>query len=429
MIISIIIVSFTTKSAFSTHYFMINQSEDPIQTTHTVCLNKARDQKLSSFYWAQNLNILFSEDKALKAPQKPSYKVIINLEDFSSGSLNNIANFLVSLATTKTIDAPVLVLENGTSYKFNKIFPGIQKFFQETPKAQVIYTQGGLQTPKAAREGLSSLSSLKEFSFREMDKLTKQMKRLTINSLSMLEDGTNIFSFSEWDSESDLEDQKGAVPKKYTTEPVVFLRTAVQYKELEQEIEELKLKWDTLGRKEWPPLGVKKLNQVRSICGVSALCELFDDSSKPIILEVEGLFEGEARKLADLCHQKPSIQCVVVQNSACNPKDFKGFHITNDNFEKKTSDLLGEDKIRFVNVQTAFKMERDSITNLCDYFERKHQKDSLNYFVELSPSPSDDSAFQKLTPDAQKTHQLFWVLSDYLELLRSSLSQIGRAHV
>lgn len=407
------------------HRFMIDKSEKPEKTSVTVRLDRDYEYRVSSFYWANDVKRFFPQADS----QKTFYTVAVNLEDFSGVSLNNITNFLVALANTPDVNkyTPVLHLESGTSYKFNKIFPGIKEFFQKTPRARVIYCHTGVQEPKSVRKGLNSLAPLKELreiSSYTMKELFKMMKSLSIESKKELQKDSQVASFSE-QSADDQEEGEGPIK---TEEPVTFLQTAIQYEELGQEILKLQSKWTALGGDFWPPLGVENLDQVQSIGGIASLRDVLNDSSKPIVLEVAGLFAGDAWELLKLCRKKPSIRCVIVQDSACVPEDFKGFYTTGTALEEKAPGVLGEDKIRFLNVQTAFNTGEGQITDLYDYFARKHSKNSLDYFVQFDPYSLNFTDFQTLTPGAQKTHRLFWVLSAYLNLLRSDLSLLPDDH-
>jgi len=104
-------------------------------------------------FWAERIDSLLPEE------QKP-YHLALDLSSFDAGALENISLFLKTLSRNNT-RVFTLTLQNGTSYKFNRVFEGVRDFFQNTPDACVIYHHKGTQTPAAALKGLGSLSPVR----------------------------------------------------------------------------------------------------------------------------------------------------------------------------------------------------------------------------------------------------------------------------
>ena len=116
-------------------------------------------KRFPTFTWSQNLALFFPQSET--GPRQ-TYQLSIDLKNLGGHQLLSVAEFLAALGHAPDINSytPVLHIKNGTSFKFNRIFEGIKIFFQSTPRAQVVYHHQGIGEPRAARQGLASLSEL-----------------------------------------------------------------------------------------------------------------------------------------------------------------------------------------------------------------------------------------------------------------------------
>jgi len=349
------------------------------------------------------------------------YKITVDLQNLSGGLLGNLSNLLKKLASSVVKSyTPFLILENGTSYKFNKIFPGIKFFFENIPDAEIRYQHTGIQSPIAAATQLNSLAHIQEildqppdYSSGLFQKINDNLKRLTISEsnskksisprfLEISSDGNNF--------------------SKNTESPEKMLQIIVNCEELDQQIKIIKQKWKGLNMPEWPPLGLKIFSQFESINASKLNVYLKEKLIKDIVaLEISGLLNDDLQKTIDFCELNPSIRCIILKNSNCFPQDFLNFtSITNTN-DDESNTLLKVDRINFIDVTTAFS-SNGTANDLEKVFTHQGQASYFKYFIYFPASLQNNNVFQNLNKEAQEHHKRFWVFLEYLDLLKEGNS-------
>lgn len=421
-VVSCIVLKLMVTPVLGVHGFSIAQSGATLpDEMHTVKLSRT---SIPTSQWSQNMTTLFPQDEVEK---RKYYKVVVDLEGFSKGPLSNISKFLSALSETPNIRpfTPLLILENGTNYKFNRIYHGIQTFFHNTPNAVVCYYHTGIQSPCAVEKGLGSLAAVQQIIDQQLpvdnsspiNQLAHAIAELTLSDESS---ASSSPKFAEIDSDG----RSPKIIKEVKTNfPAEMLQKIVQYEEVEQKIMSLKERWDSLEGGEWPPLGIKAPNQIKQI-HIGSL-EDFLRANHPesaLVVEVSGLTRGDdVKSVIDLCWNIPSIRCLRIQDSACMLSSFVGFCDPQSEEEDEEPEeilLLNRDRIRFLDVQTALRGGAD-LSSLSEYSEHTWNI-FTHYFVWI---PLEDKRFESLELDAQKTHRLFGVFSEYLELLQSAFMQ------
>lgn len=412
VVVIFMVLQLAAVPVLGVHGFMIKCSDDALsEEMQAVKLSKATPTPTSQ--WSRNIDTFFCQDLPGKSKY---YQITIDLEGFSSGSLSNISKFLTDLAAATSVNlyTPLLILTNGTSFKFNRIFKGIKAFFQKVPRAQVHYYHSGIQSPCAAEKGLSLLASVQSVvnhatSGGAMDKLALEIVSYKLPDGEGKPLSPNFSEICDGSSPGNIK----------TNFPTEMLQKMVQFEEVEEKMMALRSRWDSQEGGEWPPLGIKDLNQVKQI-HIDSLGKFLKDGylDATLVLEVSGLLGGDdIRKVVDLCWKMPSLRCLRIRDSACMLSSFVEFcdpQSTDEDIESAESMLLDRNKLRFLDVQTALRGGADS-TEKSEYSGRR-KKFFIDHFVWI---PAEDNRFESLSIEAKKTHLLFEVLSGYLALLQS----------
>jgi hypothetical protein len=411
-LVFILCITLSDQVLSGRHDFWIEQPGELPQPIRTLRLDKEYDKKFHSSNWSSQINRLFDEHK-----EGDIWQVVIVLSDFTMNYLRNVTNFLCSLAQTKDVNCytPVLIIDQGTSIKFNVIYPGIEAFFRQVPKARVHYIHKGTKIPKAARTSLGRLAPLNEgveYS-NEISLLCGKMK-----GLKLQEEDDRI---SRRPTYRDIDLESGREDLSPTGDATAMLRAAVNCEELAWELKKLKKRWNDLHNSEWPPFSLKETTQMVSVVGAGELAQFRDQPLQPIVLTVEGLFPDEAEILPSICRVKPSLRCIIVKNSGCRPIDFGKFTEYQKDDDPNEQGVMREDGVDFIDVETAFNTGGGSITDLESHYKKIDRPGSLSYFVYLPSAEFAPILFEKLELQAKSRHQSYWVFRDYMQLLQSDL--------
>lgn len=421
-----VIWGLTLAPATAGHFFVIKKSDAPSwreDELTSVTLSK----KVNTYQIAKNPALLFPDSSSSDAQKK--YKLTIDLKGVDAGSLVNISIFLSELSQlspasqppyqTCQLFVPLLVLENSTSFKFNKIFPGITDFFNRTPEVEIQYSQLEPRFPRAAQKGFSTLEAMQKLPSYQplgspdpLQKLTEGVERLTLKAPSLPLTLAKPLSpkFLEIISRKN---EGPAAREKLTDFPAEMLKRVVNY----EEVTELKEQWEEFAE-EWPPLGVVRKEQIHEIYidNFGAFSGKTDLTSV-VVLEVSGLLNDnrQAQKVIDFCWQTPSIRCVRIRDSMCILPNLEGFFQSRKEKDGKETTLLGKEKIRFLDIETAIDADARPI-DLPQYFKNKKQENFLDFLIwDSSFSPVSPS----FSPESKRNHQRFDAFLDYLNLLRS----------
>lgn len=416
-----VVLTLLIAPAVAGHFFSIKKPDitwDENELTKVIITKKTNTYQI-----AKDPKSLFEKVISGNSQAQRKFKLIIDLQDIYSDSLMNITIILSKLGVDNTSPqptsgvprnfVPLLIIENGTSYKFNKIFSGISDFFAHTPKAEIRYSHTGIQFPCAAQKGLGTLSAmchLKSHPKAPADPLQQLTDKIAELTLDNQPTSSLTPKFSETISNKN---QETTIQEQNTESPAEMLQRVIKY----EEVDRLKERWENFSEK-WPPLGVTKAEQITKI-----YIDDFDELSTTVgrtplvVLEVSGLLndDNQAKKLIDFCWKTPSIRCVRIQDSLCTLSNLAGFFEVKNDKEGREIALLDESRIRFLDIKTALDAETRP-TDLPQYFKNRKQMSFLNFLIWESPSSSVSESFSQ---ELQNNHLLFGVFLEYLMLLQS----------
>lgn len=326
----------------------------------------------------------------------------MDLKGFTGEDLLRIAFFLKTVSDHYELQhrVPVLILQNGTTYKFNKIFSGVERFFKNMGGAEVIYQHTGKQTPASPYQSLRSLSSntLKQI-FSQVD------KGITEN------DSQSIGTFKIGNESLEVSQPKS--PK--------ILRDLIQKAEFQECRDELEGKWYRLEKKVDSFLGIKHYNQWMNIHYDSLLktdVHLQEESLEQIVfLEIEGMRYGGGKALVEFCQKLPSLRAIRICNSYSDSDDFMELCRAKRTLSSDDSEsFLSKTNVFFVDVETAGM--KGGIKKLKKNLAKEGLSSFLPYFLWVPSIWSHKEDFTSLGDSHQKRHELFWVFGDYLALLK-----------
>jgi hypothetical protein len=357
------------------------------------------------------------------------YKLSVDLRGFITGQVHDLSELLCFIAQSPDVGGrvPVLTLENGTSYKFNHLLPGVRVFFERTPHAVVSYHQTGTQTPAAARKALQLLTrdSFKEgvLSPRGNHAHVEQQAFDDILSIAVLKKLAERVSpvmapgcfLTEIHPQRPLKLAKDHVFPA-TSQPTDILSEVVTYGELTTRVEFFESRWRELGENPEAPLGLERPNQV--VCRHAKDLAHIEDFT-PLVLIVEGAFSGDMRKILDICRKMRGLRCLVIRNSICHAPDFlELMPPPEEGGAAVVSDASRPDgnALRFVDVRSAFQ-GREKVTSLRPFLQQHNLHHVLPRFIHLFSEDEQSSEFEALSSQEQQAHRSFWVFESYLAFL------------
>ncbi|HQS83805.1 MAG: hypothetical protein B7Y25_02695 [Alphaproteobacteria bacterium 16-39-46] len=267
-----------------------------------ISLNKGFSRTLSTFTWGDNLETVLPQDKT-----RTPYRLRIDLEGFDGTQINNIGWFLSKLSQCSNHhildNLKILILDNGTSYKFNRLFFGLQEFSKHVESASIIYRHKGTQTPKAALEGFEVIE---KGMARRVEKEGKEI------SLSPLEKP----------KEASEEDEEIVDDLRTLKEQVLRREQILEEEDLTQKWTDLKLHHslpDWMNDRE-PFLGIKKQEDILDIHS-DDLPEILlkSETDKHKFLSVRGASSEDIEGIISVC-QKENISYLRITNSSCRPE-------------------------------------------------------------------------------------------------------------
>jgi hypothetical protein len=101
------------------------------------------------------------------------YQLTVDLKDFYSDRLQNINLFLLKLSSLPDLICQAVVLENGTSFKFNTLSTGLKGLFQTPTVKKITYIHSSLSSPVTPSTKLKEWGRAAKLSLeRDGNKLT-----------------------------------------------------------------------------------------------------------------------------------------------------------------------------------------------------------------------------------------------------------------
>lgn len=376
----------------SEHFFEIRKSDMPLPKI-TVEFSR-RTTPISR--WLQEIE--------KETSHKEPVSISINLDGFSWQPLLSIADFLSALSKKGDVNCftPLLILRNTTSYKFNKIFSGVQKFFIETPNAVIHYYHVGVASPRAAQTKLGYLSSQFQSKLEDDSALQKVPSPIKQSAQNIKKSPPKFVELGSLGVRIDCADESAK-------DILEMLQNVTLYDEVEDKTIGLMEKWQKLSKEEWPPLGLTDLEQVKQV----HIEDDFKEIGSPLVLEVSGLLrDSDVQKVVSFCKNVSSIRCIRIVDSDCSFSSFLKFCELKDE-DDMSSVRLREDKIRFLDLQTALSEGIDAPLEYFKSVENQFYKFS-NYFVWI---PQRDPHLNHLNFEQRRCHELFEIFLDYLALL------------
>lgn len=353
-----------------------------------------------------------------------TYQIRLDLKGFDTGHLLYLSAFLEKISNDSDLKKRValLILTNGTSYKFNKLFPGIKSFFDNIEKAEIFYAHSGDQKPTSPATNLHSLSP--ETFENIFEKISKNSKDSVSSDFST---NTSMVKIGKYASKI----SKSKSPQ--------ILKDLIQKGTFQEYRDDLERRWKEVGeRKADLFLGLKKYSQYKKI-HYDSLSDTIETPENIIFLEVGGMRYGGGKTLVEFCQKLPHLRAIRICNSYSSPDDLielcqakitrASSHMASQDISESsqaefddenldlesTQALLSNKGVFFVDIETA------GIKGGTKKFKKNLKKQGFSsfvpYFLWVPSIWSHEEDFTSLSNAHQRRHQLFWIFCNYLTLL------------
>lgn len=300
------------------------------------------------------------------------YALTLDLKDTEGLSLFDFNELLCRVAKNERISRLIGYVEllEGTSFRFNKIKPGLSTLIQQNPDIAVKYVHTGIQTPATPKKTLRSIASTSGSSFTNPS--------------------AGVFVL---------------VPKgKTETAELIkteFSKTIKGY-EVKTELESLEAAFLSVehrnGLGNWPPFEITEKDQIIELHSSEIATYRSTSSKPPTLISVTGMRDHYFRDLRELCDAYTSIKALRIVDSTMEVGDLD-----------ELLPLIGT-RLKMIDVSSAFsQLDNDKVLPAVqDYLKGKAREDLLEYF-----------AFNPLSPRNPPTQKLMDIINEYAAIIKS----------
>lgn len=322
--------------------------------------------------WRAQLDGIFPD------PETKRFKLKINLGEFNGLGFEGVNSFLSKITSRcPAVEGRIasILLENGNSFRFNKIKGGLLELIEKNPGVKVEYIHIGKQSPAAPRRVLNSINGY-ELSFDEAS---------GIFCLDPGEsDGSSVISLKLF---QDLTSTEEGLEKKESLERI---------------------------KKSYVDLTGEDLIEVTGIVEKTQVLEVYSDdlgrydasgSIAPVYLKVSGMCGYNMGDLVSFCRRTPSVKFISFVDSALSIEDIEPL-----------LQLFTGEGINMVDVRNAFGAydDEDVFPQLRKFLEKKEQGACLHNFL-FSKLPVEESGSELATVQGKMR-----LLREYVELLEEA---------